>query len=238
MGRWQVLKNGIPVKVCETSDEAEDTYARFDCDEVRELWPEDLEEPVPGQYGICPVYNQPGVNCENCCYNLSAPGHKVKCWLRQRHGSNCPTRSDRHLGKVTVSLSEVRVNPDDFPVASLQPLHEDVELLQTALADVFSDLTPRERLVLKLRYGLFGTHQQTLQTIGTFIGLTRERIRQIEMKALRRIRRSDRLKKLEAARGNVYHEAFVSFHEKCCEISQNRKRKRKPTQKGGCHVCG
>ena len=69
-------------------------------------------------------------------------------------------------------------------------------MLHSAVEDVLDTLTPRERRVLQLRYGLTDGHQRTLEEVGKRFGLTRERIRQIEAKALRKVRHPSRAKKL------------------------------------------
>jgi RNA polymerase primary sigma factor len=64
------------------------------------------------------------------------------------------------------------------------------EELSTRLERSLADLAPREREVIRLRFGLGGGETMTLDEIGQRFGLTRERIRQIEMRALTRLRRS------------------------------------------------
>jgi RNA polymerase primary sigma factor len=69
-------------------------------------------------------------------------------------------------------------------------------MLRLEVEHVLDTLTPRERRVLQLRFGLIGGHQRTLEEVGKRFGVTRERIRQIESKALRKLRhpaRSGRL---------------------------------------------
>ena len=63
-----------------------------------------------------------------------------------------------------------------------------------ALDRTLSSLTPREKIVIELRYGLVDGHTHTLEEIGKRYGVTRERIRQIEMKALRKLRHPKRAK--------------------------------------------
>ncbi len=62
------------------------------------------------------------------------------------------------------------------------------ELLKDAVGDVLDSLDPREAEVLKLRFGLEGEEPKTLEEVGKIFGVTRERIRQIEAKAIRKLR--------------------------------------------------
>ena len=70
-------------------------------------------------------------------------------------------------------------------------------LLQEQLVDVLSTLTPREEKVLKLRFGFEDGRPRTLEEVGKEFNVTRERIRQIEAKALRKLRHPSRSKKLK-----------------------------------------
>jgi RNA polymerase primary sigma factor len=83
---------------------------------------------------------------------------------------------------------EVMMAPDD--AAS----HE---LLKEQMAEVLDTLAPRERRVLILRFGLEDGRQRTLEEVGKEFGVTRERIRQIEAKALRKLKHPTRSKKLK-----------------------------------------
>jgi len=83
---------------------------------------------------------------------------------------------------------------DDFALAP-----EDVashELLKEHMRDILQTLGPRERKVLHLRFGLDDSQARTLEEVGREFGVTRERIRQIEAKALRKLRHPTRSRKL------------------------------------------
>ena len=70
-------------------------------------------------------------------------------------------------------------------------------MIRSALYDVMSDLTDREEKVLRLRYGIGDGKPRTLEEVGKEFGVTRERIRQIEAKAIRKLRHPTRQKKLD-----------------------------------------
>ena len=70
-------------------------------------------------------------------------------------------------------------------------------LLRDQLLAVIETLTPREQKVIRLRYGLDDSHPRTLEEVGREFNVTRERIRQIEAKALRKLRHPSRSKKLK-----------------------------------------
>lgn len=71
------------------------------------------------------------------------------------------------------------------------------ELLREDLAEVLCTLSARERDVLRLRFGMDDGRQRTLEEVGQLFGVTRERIRQIEAKALRKLRHPNRSKRLK-----------------------------------------
>jgi len=70
-------------------------------------------------------------------------------------------------------------------------------MLREQLSEVLHTLTPREESVLRLRFGLVDGRQRTLEEVGKEFNITRERIRQIEAKALRKLRHPSRSKRLK-----------------------------------------
>ena len=93
---------------------------------------------------------------------------------------------DSHLGDFI---------PDDDALAPADAAS--MSLLKEQLADVLKTLTPREEKVLSLRFGLEDGNPKTLEEVGKEFNVTRERIRQIEAKALRKLRHPSRSKKLK-----------------------------------------
>ncbi len=91
---------------------------------------------------------------------------------------------DSHLGDF--------IPDEDAPAPQDSASHT---LLKEQLADVLSTLTPREERVLRLRFGLEDGRSRTLEEVGEVFNVTRERIRQIEAKALRKLRHPSRSKK-------------------------------------------
>ena len=69
-------------------------------------------------------------------------------------------------------------------------------ILKEQLISILDTLTPREEMVIRMRYGLDDGHPRTLEEVGKAFGVTRERIRQIEAKALRKLRHPSRSRKL------------------------------------------
>lgn len=93
---------------------------------------------------------------------------------------------DSHLGDFI---------PDDDALAPADAAS--MSLLKEQLAEVLKTLTPREEKVLSLRFGLADGNPKTLEEVGKEFNVTRERIRQIEAKALRKLRHPSRSKKLK-----------------------------------------
>lgn len=93
---------------------------------------------------------------------------------------------DSHLGDFLAD--ERTMSPEDFAT---------YEILKDELRQVLDTLTTREKEVLELRFGLFDGSSHTLEEVGKKFKVTRERIRQIEAKALRKLRHPSRAKKLK-----------------------------------------
>jgi RNA polymerase primary sigma factor len=68
--------------------------------------------------------------------------------------------------------------------------------LQRAIAEALEELTPREQRILRMRFGIGDTADHTLEEVGKEFGVTRERIRQIEAKALAKLRHASLARKL------------------------------------------
>ena len=115
----------------------------------------------------------------------------------------------RHIMKIsqeTVSLEMPVGEGDEDSVLgefiedekTLMPSHSSARrLLKDQIAAILVDLTPRGQRILKMRFGLDDNITHTLEEVGQVFGVTRERIRQIEAKALEKIRQHDSLKKLK-----------------------------------------
>ena len=92
---------------------------------------------------------------------------------------------DSKIGDLVVD--ETALSPHDVAMQNM---------LKQQLMSVLETLTPREQKVIRLRYGLDDSHPRTLEEVGREFSVTRERIRQIEAKALRKLRQPSKLKKL------------------------------------------
>src|SRR5215469_1486508 len=156
----------IPVHMVETINKLVRVQRRL----LQELGREPSDEEVAEEMGITPDKVREIVKVSQDPVSLETP---------------IGEEEDSHLGDFVEDKDAT--SPSD--AASLTMLHNEVE-------DILDTLTPRERRVLQLRFGLIDGHQRTLEEVGKRFGVTRERIRQIEAKALRKLRHPSRSKKL------------------------------------------
>ncbi len=156
----------IPVHMVETINKLVRVSRRL----LQELGREPTDDEIAEEMGITPEKVREIVKVSQDPVSLETP---------------IGEEEDSHLGDFVEDKEAVA--PAD--AASLTMLHNEVE-------DILDTLTPRERRVLQLRFGLIDGHQRTLEEVGKRFGVTRERIRQIEAKALRKLRHPSRSKKL------------------------------------------
>ena len=111
-----------------------------------------------------------------------------------------PEELAKELGMSVEKVREISKISQDFIPDNDVPAPSEaasIVMLKEQLVDVLKTLTPREEKVLKLRFGLEDGRQRTLEEVGKEFDVTRERIRQIEAKALRKLRHPSRSKKLK-----------------------------------------
>jgi RNA polymerase primary sigma factor len=127
---------------------------------------------------------------EELADNMDLDASKVRWMLRvSRH----PVSLERPVGEEEDSELGNFIEDEDAPTPPDTAFHH---LLQEKLEDVLSTLTPREARILRLRFGLQNGRSYTLEEVGKKFGLTRERIRQIEGQALRKLRHPRRSRQL------------------------------------------
>lgn len=110
----------------------------------------------------------------------------------------------QRISQDPISLESKMGHEEDSKIGDLIPDEnalspQDIamqNMLKEQLMSVLETLTPREQKVIRLRYGLDDAHPRTLEEVGREFSVTRERIRQIEAKALRKLRHPSKLKKL------------------------------------------
>ncbi|TMD41543.1 MAG: RNA polymerase sigma factor RpoD [Chloroflexi bacterium] len=157
----------IPVHMVETINKLVRVSRRL----LQELGREPTDEEIGDEMGISPEKVREIVKVSQDPVSLETP---------------IGEEEDSHLGDFV----EDKEATSPSEAASLTMLRSEVE-------DILDTLTPRERRVLQLRFGLIDGHQRTLEEVGKRFGVTRERIRQIEAKALRKLRHPSRSKKLK-----------------------------------------
>jgi RNA polymerase primary sigma factor len=127
---------------------------------------------------------------EELAEHMDLEPSKVRWMLRvSRH----PVSLERPVGEEEDSELGNFIEDEDAPTPPDAAYHR---LLQEKLEDVLSTLTPREARILRLRFGLQNGRSYTLEEVGKKFGLTRERIRQIEGQALRKLRHPRRSRQL------------------------------------------
>ncbi len=105
-----------------------------------------------------------------------------------------PVSLDIPLGEEEVSTLADFIEDEEAPPPSAQASHA---LLGKHLGEALDSLTPREAEILRLRFGLEDGRTRTLEEVGREVGLTRERVRQIQGEALRRLRHPSRSRHLK-----------------------------------------
>jgi RNA polymerase primary sigma factor len=127
---------------------------------------------------------------EEIADEMSLPPKKVSWLLRV---SRRTVSLEKPVGEEEDSELGNFIEDESSPTPAESAYHT---LLQEKLEEVLATLTPREARILRLRYGLHNGHSHTLEEVGRKFGLTRERIRQIEVEALRRLRHPRRSRQL------------------------------------------
>lgn len=82
-------------------------------------------------------------------------------------------------------------------------------LLHEELAKAINQLSPREQQILIMRYGLYDDHQRTLKEVARQFKIPRERVRQIEIKALEKIKHPKRKERLQRYRELLHYESSI-----------------------------
>ncbi len=127
---------------------------------------------------------------EEIAHEIDMPVEKVSEIMRV---SQEPVSLETPIGEEEDSHLGDFIPDDDAPAPAEAASYT---LLKEQISKVLSTLTPREEKVLRLRFGLEDGRQRTLEEVGKEFNVTRERIRQIEAKALRKLRHPGRSKKL------------------------------------------
>ena len=128
---------------------------------------------------------------EEIAEEMELDPHKVRWMLRVSHR---PYSLEKPVGEE--EDSELGHFIEDIGMPS-PPETATENILKEKMEEVLSTLTPREARILRLRFGLHNGHSYTLEEVGRKFGLTRERIRQIQMEALRKLRHPRRSRQLK-----------------------------------------
>jgi RNA polymerase primary sigma factor len=100
-------------------------------------------------------------------------------------------RLSREAVSLETSVNGTEKRLEDFvadPGSAKPDGRIDGDRMRTGVGDLIGNLAPREQLILRLRYGLGGEEEHTLEQIGQSLGLSRERVRQLEARALKKLR--------------------------------------------------
>ena len=128
---------------------------------------------------------------EEIAEELNLPVEKIKEIMR---ASQDPVSLETPIGEEDDSHLGDFIPDSDAPAPADEASHT---MLKEQLLEVMDTLTPREKKVLQMRFGINNGRPQTLEEVGKEFDVTRERIRQIEAKALRKLRHPSRSKKLK-----------------------------------------
>lgn len=128
---------------------------------------------------------------EEIAKKLDMPTEKVQEILKI---SQEPVSMETPVGEEDDSHLGDFIKDDNMPVPEDAAAYS---ILREQIEEVLATLTEREQQVLRLRFGLDNGHQRTLEEVGKMFHVTRERIRQIEAKAIRRIKQPSRARKLK-----------------------------------------
>jgi RNA polymerase primary sigma factor len=132
-------------------------------------------------------------NIEEISRKTGLPVEKVRKTMRL---SGAPVSIETPIGEDESTLGDLIADP-----GALSPLVEFIDIsLKEEIDSVLATLTPREEKVVRMRLGIGKATDYTLEEVGDLFGLTRERIRQIEAKALKKLQHPQRRKRLQSFR--------------------------------------
>lgn len=148
-----------------------------------------------------------GTLIQEDCYNLNSihqiaeelgiDPEDIKKYLEFANSQTHNRLSSDMLGPSTDTSEELLSNEIDLSIlpceTNLYELASQSELVRI-ISTVIDTLTPKEQIIIRMRYGFYGREPNTLEEVGQMFGVTRERIRQIEKKCIRKLRHPSRAK--------------------------------------------